>query len=225
MEPMASARTDALVFSPAALLFLKVAAFVLMLADHADWLFASGQGPHATIGRLVFPIFGTVLAYNMARTDSAKLLRVVAPRLAWFGLLSQLPYAFLQGGVVPLNIMFTLAASVAAYAVILRGQFIVGLLLAGCAGLFVDYAWFGVLGVVFAAFAFRNGGELRALTAVAGFALALTAINGNLYAVLAVPLVWFVANCAHGDAPRLKWLFWAGYPAHLMAFAAIKLAS
>jgi hypothetical protein len=222
METMASARSDALALSPAALLFLKVSAFVLMLADHVDWLLGSGHGPHASIGRIVFPIFGVVLAYNMARTDSGKLLRTVAPRLAFLGLWSQLPYAFLQGGFLPLNILFTLAAAVAVFAVIDRGHSVLGLLLACCAGLFVDYAWIGVLGVVCVAFAFRNGGEWRAWCGIVGFSLSLTAINGNLWAILAVPVIWIVASCAQGDAPRMKWLFWFGYPAHLLVLSAAR---
>lgn len=224
MEPMVSTRTDALTFSPAALLYLKVAAFVLMVADHADWLLGTGQGAHASIGRLVFPIFGTVLAYNMARTDRGKLLETVAPRLALIGLIAQIPYTYLQGGVVPLNIMFTLAAAVSVFAAFDRGNALAGIAMASVAGLFVDYAWYGIAGVVVTAAAFRTQTEWREVLAIFGFSLALTAINGHTFALLAVPLIYLVAKLGQGDAPRLKRLFWIGYPVHLVVLAAIKFA-
>lgn len=220
-----SARTDALTFDNAGLLALKLLAFIWMIADHADWLLGTGQGAHATIGRLVFPIFGAVLAYNMARTDPEKLAQTVVPRLAICGLVAGVPYIYLQGAALPLNIMFTLAASVAVYSLWVRGMpslaIIAGLLL----GTFVDYAWFGVFGVVFAALAFRTGSESRAMLGLFGFALSLTAINGNVWALLAVPLIWMASRLRMGDAPRMKWLFWAGYPVHLAALAVFKLAA
>lgn len=223
MEPMALARTDALTISPAALLYLKVAAFVLMVADHADWLLGSGQGAHASVGRLVFPIFALVLGYNMARTTPEKLLSTVAPRLCVIGLVAQLPYTWLQGGVLPLNIMFTLAAGVVVYAGLQRRQG--GLLIGLIAGFFVDYAWPGIFGLVAIAVACQRRIEWQVMAAMLAMAAGLYLVNGNPLAMLAVPLVWIVCKCAHGDAPRLKWLFWAGYPVHLVVLLVIKLAS
>lgn len=207
------------------MLYLKLAAFVLMIADHADWLLGTGQGAHATVGRLVFPIFALVLGYNMARTSPEKLLATVAPRLAVIGLLAQLPYTFLQGAVVPLNIMFTLAAAVAVYAAAELGKGRHALAILAISGLFVDYSWPGVAGVVLVAMACRNRVEWHVLAALLAMAASLYLINGNPLAMLAVPVVWIVSRCAQGDAPRLKWLFWAGYPLHLVGLLAIKLAA
>jgi len=75
-------------FDNAALLYLKVTAFVLMLADHADWLLGSGQGPHANIGRLVFPLFGFVLALNLSRVHPDRILTELVPRALRVGVIA-----------------------------------------------------------------------------------------------------------------------------------------
>ena len=226
MARMASHQSsETLTLSPAAMLYLKLAAFVLMIADHADWFLGTGQGAHATGGRLVFPIFALVLGYNMARTSPEKLLATVAPRLCLIGVVAQVPYVMLQGQAVPLNIMVTLAAAVAIYAAAEMGKGWHALAIGAFAGLFVDYSWPGLLGVLFIAWACSERIEWRVLAALLAMALLLTPINGNAWACLAVPVVWLVSRSPHGDAPRLKWLFWIGYPVHLVILLAIKLAS
>lgn len=211
-----------MVFSDGALLVLKLAAFLVMVLDHVDWLLGTGQGVHAGVGRLVYPVFGTVLAYNIARTSPAKLLEVVGPRLLAFGALAQLPYAYLQGGWLPGNILLTLALVVFAFALVEAGRILAASFLVLVLGAVVDYQWFGVVPVVFLALAFRHGDERCAVLAMFGFALALTPINGNVWALLAVPLLWFASRVPPAAAPRLRWLFWVGYPLHLVALALFK---
>lgn len=223
MAMTASARTDAFTFAPSALLSLKLCAFVLMLADHVDWLFLAGQGAHATVGRVVFPIFGAVLAYNMARTDAAKLLHTVAPRLAVLGVVSQVPYAVLQGAAVPLNILFTLAASVVVYAGAVGGSRWAALGVFVVAGLFVDYSWSGIAGVLFVALAMRERRASYVWPALVGFCALLVLSNGYAWAFFALPLIWLANALPAVDAPRMKWLFWIGYPLHLVVLAAWKL--
>lgn len=222
MEKTASALTDRLTFSPVAVLSLKLAAFAVMLGDHYDWFFSTGQGIHAGLGRLVFPVFGVVFAFNMARTDWHKLLSVVAPRLALAGAAAHLPYAYLQGAPLPLNILFTLSAAAVAFGVYQRHGLAACALVVLIAGIFVDYAWFGLAGVVAVAVAFRTQPSPVVFLAMLAFSASLWLINGNLLAVLAVPLLLVASRIDMGEAPRLKWLFWLGYPLHLIALAIFK---
>jgi hypothetical protein len=205
------------------LLVLKLTAFLVMILDHVDLFFSGGHGFHAGMGRLVFPVFGCLLAYNMARTDAGKLLRSVAPRLLLLGLGSQGFYAVLQGAWVPLNILFTLAAASAVYALCERSAWWLALGVLVWSGFWVDYGWWGVAGVVLLAQAFRSGEVWRVWLALVGFCLALTLTNGNTYALIAAPLLLLALLWRSGDAPRYKWLFLAGYPVHLAALVVVKL--
>ena len=211
-------------FDNAALLSLKVFAFLLMILDHVDWLFSSGHGVHAGIGRLVFPIFGVILAFNLARIEPSKILRVVAPRLVLAGAVAQVPYFFLQGHMFPLNILFTLGLASFSYATARSGGWPVAIISVLAGSVVVDYAWFGVVGVVLCAGAFRTAHEGLIVASWFVFAAMLTAINGNVAALLAVPLLWIVSQVVQGDAPRWKWLFLAGYPLHLAMLALVKFA-
>ena len=218
-----SAMPRAIHFDNAGLLYIKVAAFVLMLADHADWLLMTGQGPHADLGRIVFPLFGFVLALNLSRVHPDRILRDLVPRALLVGAVAAVPFYVLLGA-LPLNIMFTLAAAMACYALVEKGALVVAVAVFTSAGLFVDYSWPGIAGVVLLATVFRNGARPWAVwICFAGFALGLTAINGNLWALAALPVV-YASQYLRGDAPRWKSLFYVGYPAHLAIFAAIKLA-
>lgn len=219
-----SAIPRAIHFDNAGLLYIKVAAFVLMLADHADWLLGAGQGPHSDLGRLVFPLFGFVLALNLSRVQPDRILSELVPRALLVAAIAALPF-FILLGPLPLNIMFTIAAAMACYALTEKGQFVNALALFLFAGLFVDYSWPGIAGITLLAAVFRNVARPWAIwTCFAVFALGLTAINGNLWALAALPLA-YAAQFLRGDAPRWKALFYVGYPVHLYILAAIKLAS
>lgn len=211
-------------FDPAALLGLKLAAFYWMVLDHMDWLLFDGQGAHASVGRLVFPIFGVVIAYNMARVDLQTLSRMFG-RLAAIAGITTPVYAYLTGYVLPLNIMFTLAAAVGVYLLAMQEREYLAILAGFAAGVVCDYAWFGVFGVAGMALAMRARSQpWLGWCAFVLFAASLTAINGNLWALAAVPMVWAMSAIRPGAAPRMKWLFWVGYPAHLGILALVKLA-
>jgi hypothetical protein len=205
-----------------AMLALKLYALVVMVADHADWLlFDSSLGIHDTIGRTVFPVFGLVLALNLARTDDWRpLLYRVAPRMALWGAIATLPYAYLAGW-SHFNVLFTLAASVACVAAILRGWYIVAVAIVLAAGLTVDYSYFGILYVV-GAWAIIRHRFPPELALIVG-AVLLWPINASWWAAVAMPLAYYARITFVGaDAPRLKWAFYAAYPAHLLVLAIIK---
>lgn len=221
MAMTASARTDALRFSNRALLLLKVSAFVVMVFDHLDMFGFTSWGVHSTVGRAVFPIFGAVFAYNLGRMSEASLLRVMC-RLLALAFVSQASYWYLQGQLLPINIMATLGLSAFFFWSVER-TFVPGIVLALALSMTVDYLAFGVVPVVFMAYAFQRGRFAAALSIMA-FAVALTPINGNLWALLALPLI-LLASEVRGDAPRLRWLFWAGYPVHLALLAIVRAAT
>lgn len=214
-----------LTLSPAGALLLKVTAFALMLLDHVDGVFYGGAlGLHATVGRAVFPLFATLLAFNLSRLDAAHMLEAVAPRMLAFGLLAVPAYVYLYGA-FPLNIMFTLAAAVMVCAMLQRGDTMHALAVLAIFGFFVDYRWFGLAAVVVPWILFRFDRPnwpawFWAPTAVAGI---LLPINGSAWALLAVPVI-ALALRVDGNAPRFKWAFYAAYPLHFLALAVIRYA-
>lgn len=222
---MVTATAERAALSDAALLLLKLFALAWMVGDHLDfYAFDGALRIHDGIGRIVFPVFAFVLAYNLTRAPVERLW-TLAYRLALAGLVACLPYTLLQGALFPLNVMFTLALSVAVGAAWLQGRSALALGLFVIGGALVDYQWFGVLCVLLGWWSLREGGlccEGRrcALALPALFAAILWPINGSWWALLAVPLV-LAASTVQGPAPRLKWLFYAVYPVHLYALAAI----
>lgn len=202
-----------------AALYLKVFAVVMMTLDHVDTgLLVGGAGMHATVGRTVFPIFAVLLGMNLARIPRPNKLTDLSVRMALFGLLAAVPYVYVYG-LLPLNIMFTLAAAV----LVVQCWRTDRLLLAGVvflfAGLWVDYSWCGLVAVVGAWWLIRQGYRLEWVAVFVG--LVLVPVNGNAWALLAAPLV-AVAPHVVGDAPRAKWLFYAFYPGHLAVIALVK---
>lgn len=202
--------------SDRALLALKLFALVVMIADHADWfLFGSAYGVHAGIGRTVFPIFAFVVAYNLAHVRPGYDATRVVLRMVLFGLLAMVPYWQLQGSLLPLNVMFTLALGVLVIGLYRDGwRLWFVLVIALVAGLFVDYAWFGIALIGWYVWALRQ--QLPLITVLCPTPFLLYAINGNLAALWSIPIL-LAAPFLQGSAPRLKWLFYVVYPAHLYA--------
>lgn len=207
--------------SDAGLLFLKLTAFVVMVLDHADWLlFGSDLGIHATLGRIVFPTFALVLAINLSRVESGRLYGIAA-RMAAVGLLASPAYVYLQGATVPFNVMFTLALSLLVLALWRSGLCVMAGALAGFGGLFVDYQWFGIAAVLVPMVLIQRGMSLHVAAVVV--AVLLLPVNGSLWALLVLPLL-YGAQQLQGRAPRLKWLFYVGYPVHLLVLALLRIA-
>lgn len=206
--------------SDAGLLWLKLSAFVLMVADHVDWfLYGGALGVNATLGRAVFPVFATVLGLNLARMSDAALPRVLR-RLVLACLVASAPYVYLQGAVLPLNVLATFALATAVVMFLRRGQFELALPAFVLGGVAVDYAWFGVAAVVAVWWLTQAGyGRGRMLAA----ALLVVPFNDSWWSLLVLVLGWAVPFL-DGPAPRLKWLFYVGYPAHLVALVLLAAA-
>ncbi len=128
------------------------------------------------------------------------------------------PYIYVYGW-LPLNIMFTLAASMLVVAFIRDGSYLLAFALFAFAGLFVDYTWRGLAAVVGGWWAIRYGVPLGVIAL--GVGAVLLPVNGNAWAMLAAPL-FVVGAYVDGDAPRARWLFYAFHPAHLAVLAIAK---
>lgn len=218
---------------------VKWIALVLMTLDHVNKHLFHGAYPALfDAGRLVMPLFGIVLAYNLARPGSATWLAPakVLPRLVVAGAVATVPYMLLGGlawGWWPLNIMFTLAVATGVILLLARGgtkahlvaaaTFIVG-------GAFVEFWWPGVA-VVVAAWGLFTGRPAVIVGPVAAGILGWTALQSlnlgaftNVWALAAIPLLLLMAKL-QPTVPRVRWVFYAFYPAHLLAIWLLRVTA
>lgn len=199
---------------------LKWLALAAMTADHANTFLLGNAYPALyALGRVAFPMFALVLASNLARPgiDLGRICR----RLLAFGVVAAFPFALL-GHSFPLNVMFSFAVATLAIALWSRGQRAVSSIVLALAGFVVDYHWPGLLLIV-AAWAYFRTGRATAAVAILGALASLAWPNGNLWALAALPVV-LLAEAAALHVPRLRWAFYAYYPAHLVALALLAAA-
>ena len=212
---------------------LKWLGLLLMTGDHANkYLFAEKLPGLFELGRLALPIFGFVLAYNLARPgtlEGGRYMRA-ANRLALWGAVASVPYMALgtvAGGWWPLNILFTLTlAAVIMYLVEVGGVgrvtaaglvFLVG-------GAFVEF-WWPAPAFCLACWAYCKRASAWRMAAMIAAAASLWLINRNFWALAAVPLL-LLASVIDVPIPRLQHVFYAYYPAHLtVLWAARRLLS
>ena len=174
---------------------IKWAALVLMVFDHVNkYLYAEKLPVIFQLGRIVMPMFGFVLAYNLARPDA--LARGVHGRMMYrltlMGLAASPMCIILNGMFVtasawwPLNILFMLLLVVSLTYLIDRG-----------------------------------GAKCYAL-ATALFILGGAFVNGNAWGLAAIPIVLMAGRVAL-RLPRRTWVFYAFYPAHLLLLLFVRL--
>lgn len=201
---------------------VKWLALALMVVDHVNFVFFARELPlWATIaGRVSFPLFALVFAYNLARAsgDRMRLLN----RLVIAGAIAQPFHGLAFGtayGLWPLNILFLFAGVVVAVTLVERRQDGLAVIAMAVTGLFAEYGCFGVLLCV-AAWAYFRKPSLWSALGVVGGMLGLCLHNGNAHALWALPVFWLVANL-DADVRRSRWAFYAFYPAHLAVLALI----
>ncbi len=207
---------------------LKWLALVSMTIDHLNKYIWSYQYPWMyEFGRLAMPLFGFVLAYNLARPYAV--LNAVHQRamvnMLLFGLMAT--PAFMQMTVkadgyslLPLNIMFTLLAVAGTIFLIERGRLVLAALVVLTAGLVVEYWWFGLAYCV-AAWAFCKYPARSMLLVWLAATAGLAVVNQNFWALLVFPVV-MLASHVDIRLPRLRYLFYAYYPLHLLVLWAIR---
>lgn len=201
---------------------LKWLGLVVMALDHTNkYLFAHSIPGAFEAGRLAMPIFGFVLAYNLARPGvlAAGVHVRVMKRLALYGLVAT-PFFIGLGGLLagwwPLNIMFMLLVATAIVRLIEQGGFArlagaIALFLLG--GAFVEFWWFALAFTVSAWWYFKTGSK-AALVACTLSLVALYVVNKNLWALAAIPLM-LAAPLVDLKMPRMRHVFYAFYPVHL----------
>ncbi len=188
---------------------LKWLAVILMTGDHVAKVIYGGYVPGLSeAGRVAFPLFALVMAYNLAQpgADVGKSVR----RLAMWGVIAQPVHAVAFGYWLPLNILLTFSLSALVIYAVERRQSAVVVMAAGVLPLVVDYQWAGVGFVLLAWLGFRTGWFLLTLAAFAP----LCAFNGNLWALVAIPVAVGLSH-ATWAVPRGRWAFYGYYVAHL----------
>jgi hypothetical protein len=216
-------------FSDGALELLKWLALALMIGDHINKYLLNGTVDLLFYaGRIAMPIFVTVLAYNLARPGaltSGAYGRTMC-RLGGFGALAT-PAFIALGGIVdgwwPLNILFTLMTLSWVLACLDRGGWwnlvaVAAFLLGGSV---VEFWWPALaLGVSVWAYT-KKPSRIAALAAFAAL-IALHTINGNDWALVALPIL-LLASKLRLNIVRLRWFFYAFYPAHLAIIWALRI--
>lgn len=222
---VAVAATTPLLIADGTLEALKWFALALMLLDHVNkFLYAEKLPVLFELGRLVVPIFGFVVAYNLARPGALSKgvhLRMMK-RLALFGAAST-PMFVLLVGWWPLNVLFMLLLVVAIIFVLERGgrgRFAAAAALFVLGGAFVEF-WWPALASCLAAWAYCRQPTPKRLAVWAMATASLFIINQNLWALVALPLVLIVAQLKV-NVPRSRWAFYAAYPLQLLMLLGIQ---
>lgn len=211
-------RVARLSFSSGALESLKWFALLLMTGDHLNTVLYHGALPLISeAARVCFPVFAFVLVYNLLRPGIDARRAMV--RLCLFGAIAQPWHALAFGYMVPLNVLFTLALGVFVCTTRNRWLMVLGFFVGG---LFVDYQWAGLLVLIAAFEVLTSGRRGRALVLVALVLSSLWFVNGNFYALLALPMI-VLASRITWTLPRSPWAFYVYYPAHLAVLAAIQV--
>lgn len=209
---------------------IKWLALVLMTGDHVNkYLFNGTKEWLFDGGRSAMPLFVFVLAYNLAQPGA--IVRGAYHRTVWRLLVVgglTMPAFVALGGLVagwwPLNIMFTMAAIAGMLLLVDRGTVAgracaTGVFLA--AGAMVEF-WWPALALGLAVWLYCRRPSWMAITLAAAAFAGLWYVNGTPWALAAVPIV-LGASRADLIVPRLRWVFYAYYPAHLVALWLIRI--
>ena len=212
---------------------LKWLALILMVLDHVNkYLYAERLPVIFAFGRIVLPMFGFVLGYNLARPDalSRGVHRRMMYRLTLAGVAAAPGFLILNSFFVPanawwpLNVLFMLLLVVVLTYLVDRGgavRYVSAAALFVIAGAFVEYLWMGVLCCLGAWLFCREASPQRFLLWFLG-TLSLTAVNGNAWALVAIPVV-LAASCVELRVSRHRLAFYLFYPAHLFVLLGVRL--
>jgi hypothetical protein len=210
---------------------LKWFALLLMTGDHINkYLFNGTIAPLFNAGRVVLPIFACVLGYNLARPGTLErgaYTRTMG-RLAVFGLIATPPFIALGSvlaGWWPLNGLFTLLAAAWMLWLIEQGgrrRIAAAIALFVLAGSVVEFLW-PALALCAGVWWYCKRPAIPPLLVLIAASLALCAINRNLWALVAWPVL-FAALHLDIRLPRLRWVFYSYYPLHLVALWAIRIS-
>ena len=218
-----------LALSSGAIEIIKWLALIAMTLDHANKILFNAQFAWMyNLGRLAMPLFGFVLACNLARPNTLQnhIYGSVVIRTLIIGLAATPFYkaAFHHAGLGSLNIMLTLGLAAcilflidksmhsynADLVIITRALALAALMLGS---LFVEGQHIAV-GYVLAAWVYCKTQKVWALLIWMLCTASLYLINSNGWAIAVIPIILLTANI-NFKLPRLKWMFYAYYPLHL----------
>ncbi len=197
-----------------------------MLGDHINkYLLHERVQPLFWAGRLAVPLFGFVLAYNLARPGALErgAYQRTMKRLALVGLLATpafLALGGLIGGVYPLNILFMLLAAAATMFLLERGRRGLAVTVFVVGGAVVEF-WWPAVGFCVAVWMYVRAPSWGAAVMALLCCAALAVVNGNHWALAAVPLLVMASQVDVG-VPRVQWAFYGFYPVHLYLLWIVK---
>lgn len=210
---------------------IKWLGLLLMTGDHIN-KYALHESARALFdaGRLVMPMFGFVLSYNLARVAAAArgLYGRMLRRILVVGALSSPAFVALGGllwGWWPLNIFFELGGTVAVVwcwqteKLWWRVAAAVTFILVGSS---VEF-WWPALGMNLCFVRFFHTGRYRWFALAGLLCSTLMIVNSNEWALAAFPVLWALSK-VELPVRRVRWAFYAYYPALLYGLLAWRLA-
>ena len=218
---------------------LKIIALISMITDHIGYAFFPDQVWLRAVGRLAFPLYAFLIAQGFRNTSD---VRKYMLRLAIFAVVSEAPFDLVISGRVfsleQQNVFFTLFFGLMAITLYDRfsreaiaGKAMLPVLICALAATLAgsDYGFYGVL-MIFVFYVCRD----RSLLVKWVFLLVLADVLlcylehcslawsvVQLFELGALPMV-LMYNGKRGR--KLKYFFYAAYPAHLMAIYLIVAA-
>ncbi len=207
---------------------LKWFSLILMVADHVNKYLCNGTIPWIfQIARLSFPLFGFVLAYNLARenTLTKDAAKRIMQRLFAFSFFATIPHYLLDDRWLPVNILATLLASTATIYLYQQAGLKkwIGVCIFLASGFFVEGNWFAVAVVIMAYYYCKSPKILRLIWFIVSICVLGFLINLNQYGLAVVPII-LIAPYVHIQLKRYKHVFYWFYPSHLVLILAIKEA-
>ena len=207
---------------------LKWLALVLMVLDHVNkYLYHSALPWVFQIARISFPLFGFVLAYNLARpgTISNGAAVRIMKRLGIFALVAAIPHIILDGRFFPLNILATLLVATGAIYLFEQGGLKRwhGILVFMAGGCIVEGNWFAVAVCMTAYRYCQSPTVLRLSSLMASLVVLGLFINANQWALAVLPVI-LIAPHVRISLKRDRNLFYWFYPAHLVVILLARTA-
>jgi len=201
-----------------------------MTVDHVGLLFFPDVTMFRIVGRLAFPLFAYLLVLGMRSTSN---LRGYFNRMLFFALVSQVPYALVNGVEpwVKLNIYATLILGMVMVYLIERSSVAFVVPLAASVVLPVDYSVYGTATVLLFYLLGKDWRVGSGVFVLINLVLAVTGAWYQPFALLALPLI-LLHNAGKltiktdklpGHSTYRKYFFYAYYPFHLTALYALKL--
>ncbi|MDP3333663.1 MAG: TraX family protein [Methylococcaceae bacterium] len=225
-----------LTVSSGAIECMKWLALITMTFDHANKIIFHAQFTWMyAFGRLAMPLFGFVLAYNLARPATLKsgTYHRVMMRTVLIGMVATPVYktAFHHSGVGSLNIIFTLGMATciiflidssnqsddANLKLIIRALAIALFILGG---VFVEGQWFG-MSYILTAWLYCKSSKVWLLFLWVGSTVGLCLLNDNYWAIATIPIIFIVAKTDF-NLPRLRLAFYVYYPLHIAILLCIQ---